>query len=145
MSRLAEVLEQLQALTNAERLSVIEAVTRLIREDLLRAEAARIETDRQLRKAAEDARDLYEGGALAEWIDHPVSPSAPSDRLPYSVTVSWSEQDRLFLASVPDLPICVADGATREQAITNIEIVIQEWIGTALALGRTIPPPSQGA
>lgn len=60
----------------------------------------------------------------------------------HTIRISWSPEDNAFLAEVPDLPGCIADGATRAEALTNAETVIQEWIQTARALGRTIPEPN---
>lgn len=57
----------------------------------------------------------------------------------YSVLIVWSEEDKAFLASVPELPGCVADGSTRKEAVENLEAVIEEWIETAKGLGRSIP------
>jgi len=59
----------------------------------------------------------------------------------YEVIIYWSEEDSAFIAEVPELPGCVADGATHQEALTNAEIVIQEWIETAKELGRPIPEP----
>ena len=39
------------------------------------------------------------------------------------------------------VPGCMADGSTYEEAIKNVELVIQEWVETAEELGRTIPKP----
>jgi len=59
----------------------------------------------------------------------------------YEVIIYWSEQDKAFIAEVPELPGCAADGATHQEALTNVEVVIQEWIETAKQLGRPIPEP----
>jgi len=59
----------------------------------------------------------------------------------YEILIYWSEEDRLFVAEVPELPGCMADGTTYKEAIHNAEIVISEWIETAKALGREIPIP----
>jgi predicted RNase H-like HicB family nuclease len=59
----------------------------------------------------------------------------------YEVIIYWSEEDKAFIAEVPELPGCAADGKTYQEALANIEIVIQEWIETARELGRTIPMP----
>ena len=48
----------------------------------------------------------------------------------------WSEQDKAFIAEVPELAGCAADGATRQEAPANVETVIAEWIETAVELGR---------
>lgn len=53
----------------------------------------------------------------------------------------WSESDKAFLVEVPELPGCMADGATREQALQNVEKIIGQWIETAKKLGRQIPAP----
>jgi len=59
----------------------------------------------------------------------------------YEVIIYWSGEDQAFIAEVPELPGCVADGATYQEALTNVEVVIQEWIETAKELGRPIPEP----
>jgi len=59
----------------------------------------------------------------------------------YEVIIYWSDQDQAFIAEVPELPGCAADGATYQEAVANVETVIQEWIETALELGRSIPAP----
>jgi predicted RNase H-like HicB family nuclease len=57
----------------------------------------------------------------------------------YEIILYWSKRDRAFLAEVPELPGCMADGKTYQEALANVEAIIQEWIETALAEGRTIP------
>ena len=59
----------------------------------------------------------------------------------YEVIVYWSEEDSAFIAEVPELPGCAADGATYQEAINNVEVIIREWIETAREIGRTIPIP----
>lgn len=59
----------------------------------------------------------------------------------YEIILYWSDDDGAFIAEVPELPGCAADGATRQEALTNVETVIQEWIETARELGRPIPEP----
>ncbi|NES99245.1 MAG: type II toxin-antitoxin system HicB family antitoxin [Sphaerospermopsis sp. SIO1G1] len=63
--------------------------------------------------------------------------------LRYEITIYWSEEDQAFIAEVPDLPGCAADGETYQEALQNIEIIMQEWIETAQDLGRKIPEPTQ--
>ncbi len=59
----------------------------------------------------------------------------------YEIILYWSEQDQAFLAEVPELPGCAADGATYQEALANAEVVIREWIEMAKELGRPIPVP----
>ncbi|MEK6604424.1 MAG: type II toxin-antitoxin system HicB family antitoxin [Nitrospirota bacterium] len=59
----------------------------------------------------------------------------------YEVIIYWSEVDKAFIAEVPELPGCAADGATHQEALANVEVIIQEWIATANELGRPIPEP----
>ncbi|MBI2471805.1 MAG: type II toxin-antitoxin system HicB family antitoxin [Planctomycetes bacterium] len=59
----------------------------------------------------------------------------------YEIIIYWSKEDGAFIAEVPELPGCTADGATYQEALTNVEVVIQEWIETAKELGRPIPEP----
>ena len=59
----------------------------------------------------------------------------------YEVIIYWSADDLAFIAEVPELPGCAADGKTYQEALTNVEVVIQEWIETAKELGRPIPIP----
>jgi predicted RNase H-like HicB family nuclease len=61
----------------------------------------------------------------------------------YEINLYWSEEDQAFIAEVPDLPGCAADGETYQEALQNIEIIMQEWIETAQELGRKIPQPTQ--
>ncbi len=59
----------------------------------------------------------------------------------YEVIIYWSDEDYAFIAEAPELPGCMADGATYKEALANAEVVIQEWIETARELGRAIPEP----
>ncbi len=59
----------------------------------------------------------------------------------YEVIIYWSEQDQAFIAKVPELPGCAADGATYQEALANLEPVVEEWIETAQDLGRPFPDP----
>jgi len=59
----------------------------------------------------------------------------------YEVIIYWSEEDTAFIAEVPELLGCIADGATYEEALRNVQVIIDEWIETAKSLGREIPPP----
>lgn len=59
----------------------------------------------------------------------------------YEVILYWSNEDEAFIAEVPELAGCSADGSTRQEALANVEIVIAEWLETARELGRSIPEP----
>jgi predicted RNase H-like HicB family nuclease len=59
----------------------------------------------------------------------------------YEIIIYWSDEDQAFVAEVPELPGCMADGKNYKEAIANAEIVMQEWIETAQELGRPIPQP----
>ena len=59
----------------------------------------------------------------------------------YEIILYWSEEDQAFIAEVPELAGCAADGATRQEAIANAEVIIAEWLETARTLGRPIPEP----
>ena len=59
----------------------------------------------------------------------------------YELIIYWSEEDQAFIAEVPELSGCAADGRTYKEAVENVEIVINEWIEIAKDLGRPIPQP----
>ncbi|VVB89826.1 HicB_like antitoxin of bacterial toxin-antitoxin system [uncultured archaeon] len=63
------------------------------------------------------------------------------ENIKYEMVVYWSENDDAYLVEVPELPGCMADGRTYEEAIKNALIIIGEWIETARELGRDIPQP----
>ena len=54
----------------------------------------------------------------------------------YEIILYWSQEDQAFIAAVPELPGCAADGATYQEAVANVEVVAQEWIETAREIGR---------
>lgn len=62
----------------------------------------------------------------------------------YCVVLKYSQDDKCYIISVPDLPGCMADGESPNEAYENAKNVIREWIETAQAAGRTIPEPSFG-
>ena len=62
-------------------------------------------------------------------------------KLKYELILYWSDADQSFIVEVPELSGCAADGDTYQEAVQNAEVVIQEWIQTAQALGRSIPEP----
>jgi len=59
----------------------------------------------------------------------------------YEVIIYWSNEDEAFIAEVPELPGCAADGPTYEIALANVQVIIDEWIETAQDLGRAVPEP----
>ncbi len=59
----------------------------------------------------------------------------------YEIILFWSYEDNAFIAEVPELPGCMADGLTYEEAVKNVELVIQEWVETSEGLNRAIPEP----
>jgi predicted RNase H-like HicB family nuclease len=59
----------------------------------------------------------------------------------YEVIIYWSDEDKAYLAEVPELPGCMADGATYQDALNNVEVIIREWIETAHDLGKDVPEP----
>lgn len=59
----------------------------------------------------------------------------------YEIIIYWSEEDQSFIAEVPELAGCIADGENYQEALANAEITIQEWIETAEEIGREIPAP----
>lgn len=59
----------------------------------------------------------------------------------YEIILYWSEEDGAYIAEVPELTGCMADGATAKEALHNVEQIAQEWIETAQELGREVPEP----
>ncbi len=59
----------------------------------------------------------------------------------YEVIIYWSANDMAFITEVPELPGCMADGATYQQALENVELVINDWLETAKLTNRPIPQP----
>jgi predicted RNase H-like HicB family nuclease len=59
----------------------------------------------------------------------------------YELIIYWSKADQSFVVEVPELPGCMADGASYEEAVENVQSVIADWLETARSLGRPIPEP----
>ena len=57
----------------------------------------------------------------------------------YEIIIYWSKEDSCFLAEVPELSGCMADGKSYAEALENVQVIIQEWIETAQSLGKPIP------
>jgi predicted RNase H-like HicB family nuclease len=58
----------------------------------------------------------------------------------YELVIYWSSEDETFVVEIPELPGCMADGKTYDDAVRNAEVAIREWIETARELGREVPP-----
>ena len=56
----------------------------------------------------------------------------------YEIILYWSDEDEAFIAEVPELAGCAADGTTRQEALSNAEVVIAEWLETAREGGLPI-------
>ena len=65
----------------------------------------------------------------------------PRNEPRYEMIIYWSDDDRAFIAEVPELPGCAADGRTYKETVASAEIAIREWIETAHDLGRPVPKP----
>ena len=59
----------------------------------------------------------------------------------FEIIIYWSDEDKAYIAEVPELAGCAADGTTYKQALANAEVAIREWTETARELGRAIPEP----
>ena len=59
----------------------------------------------------------------------------------YGVVIYWSKDDEAFIAEVPELAGCMSDGNTYQEALTNVQRVIEEWVETVEDLGREITVP----
>ncbi|NOU23400.1 MAG: type II toxin-antitoxin system HicB family antitoxin [Methyloglobulus sp.] len=59
----------------------------------------------------------------------------------YEMIIYWSEEDQAYIAEVPELLGCMADGKSYQEVVNKAEVVIDEWIGTAKELGRDVPEP----
>lgn len=63
------------------------------------------------------------------------------DTLKYEIIIYWSVEDAAFIAEMPELPGCAADGPTPRAALDNVAVIAREWIETARELGRPVPEP----
>jgi predicted RNase H-like HicB family nuclease len=59
----------------------------------------------------------------------------------YAIIIYWSQEDLAYIAEIPELPGCMADGQTYQEALSNAETNIREWIDIAQEMGRPIPKP----
>lgn len=61
--------------------------------------------------------------------------------LKYEIIIYWSNEDEAYIAEVPELPGCLADGASYQEVLENVNRIIEEWVETAKEIGRKIPEP----
>lgn len=59
----------------------------------------------------------------------------------YHINVFWSDEDRSWIADVPDLRYCSAHGRTPAEAVAELEQALAAWIETARARGLPVPEP----
>jgi predicted RNase H-like HicB family nuclease len=59
----------------------------------------------------------------------------------YEMIIYWSQEDHAYIVEVPELPGCMTDGQTYQQAVSNAEVIMGEWVETAKELGRSVPQP----
>jgi predicted RNase H-like HicB family nuclease len=60
----------------------------------------------------------------------------------YHINVFWSEEDKAWVADVPDLKFCSAFGDTPEAALKEVKRAMEAWLETARESGHAIPKPS---
>jgi predicted RNase H-like HicB family nuclease len=63
------------------------------------------------------------------------------NQLKYEIIIYWSNEDESYIAEVPELSGCMADGKTYAETLSNIEVIMREWIEIAKEMGREIPQP----
>ena len=61
--------------------------------------------------------------------------------LRYSMTIEWSDEDQLYIVTVPELPGCRVHGKTYAEAVASGEIAIRVWVGGAIKQGEPLPEP----
>jgi len=61
----------------------------------------------------------------------------------YEVIINWSEEDDCYIAEAPELPGCLADGSTQQEALANLGVIMDEWLETAHEVGKPIPEPKR--
>lgn len=59
----------------------------------------------------------------------------------YELVIYWSADDQRFIVEVPELPGCMADGGSYQEAVTNVQVIIDEWVEAAVLQKREIPKP----
>ena len=60
----------------------------------------------------------------------------------YPVNLHWSDEDDAWIAVVPDLPGCMADGATEQEALREAAVAVKLWLSVSRKMGHAIPEPT---
>ncbi len=74
-------------------------------------------------------------------VTHIYPENPVKNKWKYEIILCWSDEDQAYIAEVPELPGCIADGLTYQRALANVEVIIHEWIETAKELNRSVPEP----
>lgn len=61
----------------------------------------------------------------------------------YEIVIYWDNQDKIFVAEVPELAGCIAHGKTQIEAVKNVNEAVELWLETAREFGDEIPEPSE--
>jgi predicted RNase H-like HicB family nuclease/predicted RNA binding protein YcfA (HicA-like mRNA interferase family) len=84
----------------------------------------------------------YQVKQIRDFINqHHLTLKKDENKYKYEMIIYWSQPDEAYIVEVPELPGCMADGETYQQAVANAEIIINEWIETALLRNMPIPEP----
>ena len=59
----------------------------------------------------------------------------------YSVILEWDDEDRIYVATVPELPGCQTHGKTLEEAARQAQDAIESWVDGVRGRGRPLPKP----
>ena len=81
--------------------------------------------------------------ASALWMCYSLQGSVASSVDRYLATLQWSDENSAFIAAIPALPGCMADGSTREEALQNLNVTAELWIAKARKMGRDAPEPEK--
>ena len=60
----------------------------------------------------------------------------------FEIIIYWSGEHQAYIAEVPELAGCMAEGSSYQEAVKNAKTVIAEWLETAKELGRYISEPN---
>jgi len=59
----------------------------------------------------------------------------------YETIIYWSDEDKVYVAEIPELPGCMAHGDSYEKALANVKEAMSLWIETAKEFGDPVPQP----